>query len=113
MHPSDGRRPWQRPDRADPVIPGPAPGPEALALLCAVVAPPGWLAVAIGVAALHDPQLPRAAGYVWAAALAAFASAVTGVLLVVLKRQAPLRRPVAVVTVTVAAVVVTCALASG
>ncbi|WP_165947178.1 hypothetical protein [Micromonospora sp. 15K316] len=113
MNPPDGGRPWQRPDRADPVIPGPPHGAAVLALLCAVVAPPAWLAVAGGVAALDDPEAPRVAGYLWVATVAAFASLATGALLVVLRRQAPLRRPVTLVAVAVAAVVLTCALGLG
>ncbi|MEV4812092.1 hypothetical protein [Micromonospora avicenniae] len=113
MNPSDGVRPWRRPDRGDPVIPGPAHGTTALALLCAVVTPASWLAVATGISALDDPEAPRAAGQVWLAAVAAFASLATGTLLVLLRRRPPLRRPIGAVAIGMAAVLVACALGSG
>ncbi|MEU4681004.1 hypothetical protein [Micromonospora sp. NPDC023737] len=113
MNPSDGGRPWQRPDRSDPVLPGPAHGAAALALLCAVVTPASWLAVATGVSALGDPEVPRAAGQVWVAAVAAFASLATGTLLVLLRRSPPLRRPVGAVAIAMTAVAAACALGVG
>ncbi|MER7444449.1 hypothetical protein [Micromonospora avicenniae] len=113
MNASDGGRPWQRRDRSDPVLPGPAHGATALALLCAVVTPVSWLAVATGVSTLGDPEMPRAAGQIWVAAVAAFASLATGTLVVLLRRRPPLRRPVGAVAIVVTAAVVACALGPG
>ncbi|MFC3502062.1 hypothetical protein ACFOOK_13975 [Micromonospora krabiensis] len=98
MDPVPGDRPWQRPDRTDPLLPGPGQGPGALALLCALLAPASWSAVACTVAWAIDgstvaggsPRLPDVVGVL---ATASVAVPISGVLLVLLRRRPGLRRP--------------------
>ncbi|MGK5739868.1 hypothetical protein [Micromonospora sp. URMC 103] len=109
----DGGRPWQRSDRSDPVLPGPAHGAAALALLCALVAPVSWLALLSNAAAVGDPDAPVIADLVWLAVAAALALSATGTLVVVLARRPPLRRPVGALAVTLAAAATLVALVLG
>ncbi|MEU8301497.1 hypothetical protein AB0C04_29940 [Micromonospora sp. NPDC048909] len=110
-----GGRPWQRPDRSDPVLPGPGQGLATLALLCALLAPASWLAVACAFALAVDGQdatggTLRVVDLLGLAVTTPVALLVTGALLVLLRRESGLRRPVGTVAV-VASVLMAPALA--
>ncbi|MFI6265903.1 hypothetical protein [Micromonospora sp. NPDC051006] len=110
-----GGRPWQRPDRSDPVLPGPGQGLTALALLCALLAPASWLAVLCALAWAvdgHDAPVDalRFVDFLGVAVTTPVALLVTGALLVLLRRRSGLCRPVGTVAV-VASVLMAPALA--